>query len=239
MFVTAWHSIVVAFDVNALLLPRPSDVMTELLRVLSDERVWAAIAETSRNLAIGLTLAIVIGVAAGLPIGVFPILDLVTFPHLWALFATPREIFLPLAVVWLGFASAPKILITFLSAVIPIILSCSEGTKTVDESLVRAARSFGASRFLIFRKVVIPTTVPFIAAGVRNGIARGFAGLLVVEMLLGSGGIGARVVQAMGFFNSALVMALVTILILFSLVLIVVSKWLEALASRWREQVVL
>jgi ABC-type nitrate/sulfonate/bicarbonate transport system permease component len=173
----------------------------------------------------------------GLIIGASSWLNLLTGPYLWAFFATPRIALAPLIVLWLGFGASSKTLLVFLSAVLPVILSCKEGVQTVDEYLVRAARSFGAGRLDLFRHVVIPFTLPFIANGIRNGIARGFVGLLIIEMTVGSGGIGTQVIRAMRDFNTARMFAFVAVLVVTSLTLITLSRKLETRASRWREEV--
>jgi ABC-type nitrate/sulfonate/bicarbonate transport system permease component len=125
----------------------------------------------------------------------------------------------------------------FISTLLPVIISSKEGIQTVDENLVRAARSFGANRLDLFRRVVIPYTLPFIANGVRNGIARGFVGLLIIEMTVGSGGIGTQVMRSMRQFDTARMFAFIAVLVVTALVLITLSRKLEAYVSRWREEV--
>jgi NitT/TauT family transport system permease protein len=144
---------------------------------------------------------------------------------------------LPLIILFLGLDLRTKILMVFLSAVLPVTLSVKEGVQTVDESLLKAARSFGASKFDLFRHVVIPFTVPFIANAIRNGISRGFVGLLLVEMSLGAGGIGTQVIRAMRTFNTARMFAFVAVLIVTALTLITLSRMFETKVSKWREQV--
>jgi ABC-type nitrate/sulfonate/bicarbonate transport system permease component len=161
----------------------------------------------------------------------------VTAPYLWGFFATPRIALAPLIILWLGFDLPAKVLLVFLSALLPVMLSCKEGVQTVDESLVRVARSFGAGRLDLFRHVVIPFTLPFIANGIRNGIARGFVGVLIIEMTVGSGGIGTQVIRSMRTFNTARMFAYVAVLIVTALTLISLSRKLETRASRWREEV--
>jgi ABC-type nitrate/sulfonate/bicarbonate transport system permease component len=144
---------------------------------------------------------------------------------------------LPLFVLWLGFGSSIKTLLVFLGAVIPIVLSTKEGVQTVDGSLIQAARSFGANRLDLFRQVVVPFTLPFIANGIRNGISRGFVGLLIAEMRLGSGGIGTEVMRSMGSLQTPRMFAFVAVLVVTALTLISLSRYLEARMSRWREEV--
>jgi ABC-type nitrate/sulfonate/bicarbonate transport system permease component len=236
-FFAVWQLVVVVTQIDPILLPSPAAVLSQFFEAMQLGLLWPAVTSSLRPLATGLVLALVVGVVVGLMIGASSWLNLLTGPYLWAFFATPRIALAPLIVLWLGFGVSSKTLLVFLSAVLPVILSCKEGVQTVDESLVRAARSFGAGRLDLFRHVVIPFTLPFIANGVRNGIARGFVGLLIIEMTVGSGGIGTQVIRAMRGFNTARMFAFVAVLVVTSLTLITLSRKFEARVSRWREEV--
>jgi ABC-type nitrate/sulfonate/bicarbonate transport system permease component len=236
-FVALWQLVVVGTDINPILLPAPGSVVTEFIEVWQLNLLLPAVAESLSSLAIGLAVALVIGVVLGLAIGGSRWLDLVTSPYLYGMFATPQIALLPLFVLWLGFGSSIKTLLVLLGAVVPLTLSCKEGVQTVDESLLQAARSFGASRLDLFKHVVVPYVLPFIANGIRNGISRGFVGLLIVEMRLGSGGIGTQVMRSMRQFNTARMFAYVAVLVITALTLIMLSRAFEARTSRWREEV--
>jgi ABC-type nitrate/sulfonate/bicarbonate transport system permease component len=236
-FIALWQLIVVITSINPILLPAPGSVLSEFVEVWGNGLLWPNVAQSMQALAIGLGLALVAGVVVGLVIGSSRWLDLLTGPYLYGLFATPRIAFAPLLVLWFGFGTQSKVILVFISALLPLILSCKEGVQTVDESLARAARSFGAGRLDMFRHVVIPYTLPFIANGIRNAIARGFVGLLIIEMTVGSGGIGTQVIRSMRQFNTARMFAFVAVLLVTALTLITLSRRLEARVSRWREQV--
>jgi ABC-type nitrate/sulfonate/bicarbonate transport system permease component len=236
-FIVLWQVFVLVSNVEPILVPAPRSVAAEFIEVWQGGILWPPVLESLYALAIGLGLAIVVGVVTGLMIGASRWGDMLTSPYLYGLFATPRIALLPLFVLWMGFGLSIKITLVFLGAVLPIILSCKEGVQTVDESLIRAARSFCAGRGDLFKQVVVPFTLPFIANGIRNGIARGFVGLLIVEMSLGAGGIGAEVIRSMGQFRTARMFTYVIVLVAISLALITLSRRFEARISRWREQV--
>jgi ABC-type nitrate/sulfonate/bicarbonate transport system permease component len=236
-FLTLWQLIVLVTGINPILLPSPGSVVAQFAESIQDGLLLPAVADSLRALTIGLVLALVLGVVVGLLIGGSSWLDLLTGPYLYGWFATPRIALAPLIILWLGFGLSAKVLLVFISALLPVILSCKDGVQTVDESLIRAARAFGASRLDIFRQVVVPFTLPFIANGIRNGIARGFVGLLIIEMTVGSGGIGTQVIRAMRSFNTARMFAFVFVLVVTALTLITLSRKLEARVSRWREEV--
>jgi NitT/TauT family transport system permease protein len=238
-FIALWQLSILIFDPNPILFPGPAEVWDAWVQAAADGSMWEATADSAYAMAVGLIISLVIGVPLGLWIGMSPTLDLVTSPYLWGFFAMPRIALAPLMILWLGFTTDVKIWLVVLSAVIPIILSCKDGVQTTDESLLRAARSFGANKLQLFAKVIGPSTLPFIASGIRNGISRGFVGLLVIELTVGTGGIGTEVIRSARDLDTARMFAFTATLIAGALLLVSLSRRLENYASRWREEVVL
>ena len=236
-FALIWQAVIWVFDPSPILLPGPVPVTEAFVEALTDGSMWPAVSNSMTAMAIGMFWALVTGIPLGLLIGMSPTMDLITSPYLWGFFAMPRIALAPLMILWLGFGMETKIWLVYLSAVIPIMLSCKDGVQTADTSLIQAARSFGAGRFALFAKVIAPSTLPFIASGIRNGISRGFVGLLVIELTVGSGGIGTQVMRSMRSFDTARMFAFAFTLIIMALVLISLSRRLENYASRWREEV--
>jgi ABC-type nitrate/sulfonate/bicarbonate transport system permease component len=236
-FIVLWQAVIVIFDPEPVLLPGPAAVWQAFLDAVADGTMWPAVTDSMSAMTIGLLMSLVVGIPLGLLIGMSPTTDLLTSPYLWGFFAMPRIALAPLLILWLGFGAQTKVTLVFLSAVIPIMLSCKDGVQTADQSLIDAARSFGANRFDVFGRVIVPGTLPFIASGVRNGISRGFVGLLVIELTVGSGGIGTQVMRSMRNFDTARMFAFAGVLIVFAMVLIGISRRVENYASRWREEV--
>jgi ABC-type nitrate/sulfonate/bicarbonate transport system permease component len=240
-FLLLWQLLIEIFEPNPILFPTPGAVASEFVEAATDGTMWPAFTSSMYALAVGLALALVTGIPLGLLIGMSPTADLLTSPYLWGMFAMPRIALAPLMILWFGFGMETKVWLVYLSAVIPLMLSCKDGVQTADASLIQAARSFGANKFDLFAKVIAPSTLPFIASGIRNGISRGFVGLLVIELTVGSGGIGSEVMRSMSSQppNSARMFAFALLLVVVALVLISLSRQLERYASRWREEVAL
>jgi NitT/TauT family transport system permease protein len=154
-----------------------------------------------------------------------------------AFFAMPRVALVPLLILWFGLGFRLTVAVVFLSAVVPLIIQIIEGMRTADGSLLRMSTMFGASRFDTLRKVILPGTVPYMANGMRQCMSRGFIGLVVVEMLVGTEGLGVQAMRASLQFNTARLMAMIMILIAFAVLLIVIAKRIEDSVSRWRETV--
>ncbi len=82
--------------------------------------------------------------------------------------------------------------------------------------------------------MVLPYTLPFIIAGVQQGIGRGLIGVVIAEIFGGSHGLGYLVHRAADTFNSALMYAVLFLLVIISLTLIQITRWLEAYVAPWR-----
>jgi ABC-type nitrate/sulfonate/bicarbonate transport system permease component len=238
-FIALWQLAKVIFQPSDIVLPGPWQVWQAFVEAVRDGSVMEALLGSAGPLAIGMCLAM-IAIPIGLAIGMSPVGDLVTSPYLWGFFALPNVAFAPLLILFTGLGDATRILMVFLSASVPLCLSCKDGVQTVDANLVRAARAFGGGRFAVFYRVIAPCSLPFIASGVRNAISRGFVGLVSVELLVGTrGSIGGEVRESMRIFDTARGFAFILMLIALALLLVSASRYLEVLASRWREQVVL
>lgn len=233
----AWALTVRIGDIEPLLLPSPSDVLTSFGEVWEIGLLQDAFMHTMTALGIGLALGIPAGIILGLLIGASPRADLVAGPYMWGLFSTPDIALVPIVILWFGFGLETKVWMVFLAVTIPLALNCKDGVRTADDSLVRMAVANCANRRSLFTKVIIPSTLPSIATGVRNGIARGFVGVLVVEMTVGTDGLGREVMYAMRQFDTARMFVFVGVLLILAVVLISLSRRFESYASRWREEV--
>ena len=236
-FIGIWYLLIAIMQPNERLFPPPHAVFGQLIEVYQQGDLMPAFTNSAKALGIGLGLAMAVGIILGLLIGMSRTGDLLAAPYLWAYFATPDIALAPLVIIWLGFGMGAKVWMIFFAASVPLMLACKEGIQSVDGSLVRAARSFGASRRKLFGMVIIPATMPFIGLGIRNAISRGFVGLLVVEMTVGTGGLGQEVMRAGRRFDAARMFAYIGVLVFIALVLIGMSKRFERYTARWREEV--
>jgi NitT/TauT family transport system permease protein len=189
---------------------------------------------TLTNLGIGLVIACIIGIPAGLLMGGNRYVEKILSPYVWALASLPRIALVPLFILFLGFSVKMQITIIVLSSVFPIIINSWAGVKTTDKSLLAAAKVFGANRRELYMKVVLPYTLPFIISGIQQGIGRGLVGVIIAEIFGGSNGLGYLVNRSADTFNSALMYAVLFVLVVVSLSLVQLTRWLEAYVAPWR-----
>lgn len=233
-FFLIWQVAATTTDIPQLFLPSVTDVFRELREMHEEGILWNNLAISAWIYVVGMVISIAIAVPLGLLIGGVRILDRILAPYVWAVYTTPRLILMPLILLWVGINDTARIVIIVLSAVPATLVVVMEGVKTVDNSLIRAAKSFGASRFRLFRSVVLPSTVPFVATGIRMGVSRGLIGLFIGELFTAANGIGYIITLASKTFNSARTYGMLLIFIMFCVAMVGLSQLLERKVSAWR-----
>jgi NitT/TauT family transport system permease protein len=153
------------------------------------------------------------------------------------MYSTPTVALVPLMIIWLGVGIWDKVVIVFLGAFFQIAISVSAGPRLADPRLLRVSQSYGASRWRIFRTVLLPTTVPFILVGLRLGVLRALVGVVVAEFVAATAGLGFLISAAGAHFQTARVF--VGIILIASLGVAATSgvRVLERRVERWRPRV--
>ena len=243
IFLCIWESVTRAGLVNPLFLPKASSMFSTLWEGLTTTAPPGAVISgsildhvlyTMRDLSIGLVIACAIGVPAGLLMGGNRYVETLLSPYVWAFSSLPRIALVPLFILFLGFTIKMQITIIVLSAVFPIMINSWAGVKTTEKSLLAAAKVFGASRRELYVKVVLPYTLPFIVAGIQQGIGRGLVAVIIAEIFGGSRGLGYLIQRSADTFDSALMYSVLFVLVAVSLTLVQLTRWLEAYVAPWR-----
>ena len=219
-----------------LFLAVPSRIFTTLWQMFATGTIWAPLGVSASAFAIGLALAILAGLPLGILLGRSATLNAMFDPFVTAFNATPRLVFLPLLMLWLGIGLWSKVAVVFLGALFPLLINTHEGVRNADKLLVNVVRSFGASGFDVARLVVIPNALPFIVVGLRLAIGRAILGVVVAEFFGAQDGLGVVMVRAASSFNVDVVFAGLIVFAALSLVMTGLVKIIENRMSRWRPQ---
>jgi NitT/TauT family transport system permease protein len=167
-----------------------SVVIEAFIRLASTGELQRHIVVSFTALGIGFVLSAVVGIALGSLIAISKTVSEHLDPLINAMYATPLVALSPILILSFGIGPSSKVAIVFLLTVFPILINTSAGIKSTDEGLIEAARSFGASRFEIFRLVLLPSALPFIVAGLRLGIGKGLVGIFIGELFGAREGLG-------------------------------------------------
>src|SRR5439155_1708535 len=169
--------------IDDLFFSSPAGVYLAAVREAQLPRFWRDVQYSLTEVSVGFLASFVLAVPLGLLIGWYRRVSFAFDPWLNFLNAIPRPALIPLVVLWVGLGIEMKTIIVFLGGFFSIILPTVEGVRTVDQQLLDVAHSFRASQRRLFTSVVIPATVPFIAAGVRLALGRLLIGVVGAERL--------------------------------------------------------
>jgi NitT/TauT family transport system permease protein len=219
-----------------LFFTTPSEVVGTLWRLFSTGAIWTPLGVSASGFALGLGLAIVVGLPLGVLIGRSRTLNAMLDPFITAFNATPRLVFLPLVMLWFGLGLWTKVVIVFIGALFPILINTYEGVRNADRTLINVVRSFGASEWDVARLVVVPNAMPYIIAGLRLAIGRAVLGVVVAEFFGSESGLGVMMVQAAGRYQVDVVFSGLIVFAALSLVLTWMVQLLENRLGRWRPQ---
>ena len=228
----AWEALVRFGVADPLFVPAPSAVGGALVATARD--VMPRLGDTLLKTLLGYSLAVGLGVTAGLLIGSRRLLHEVAMPYVVALYGVPKILVLPWIALVFGLRPSTAVLSAALFAVFPITLMVAAGTRDVDPTLVAVATSMGATRGQIAGKVLLPAVMPSVLGGLRIGMIFALLGVLLAEMLAGNRGMGFRMQRLAMAFKAAELFAATAIVSALSVAVVLFLEHLNRRLGRWR-----
>ena len=184
-------------------------------------------------LALGLGLAIVIGIPVGILMARRATVEYALEPYINALYSTPTVALIPLIVLWAGFQVKAKVILVFLFCVFPILINTYQGVKNTDARLLEVARSFCAGEWSMWRDLMVPSAAPYILAGIRLGIGRGLVGMVVAEFYTAITGLGYMIVQYANNFRTDRLFVPIVVLMILGVGLTSLLRRIERSVAPW------
>jgi ABC-type nitrate/sulfonate/bicarbonate transport system permease component len=229
-----WQGVASVRLVPALFLPGPLDIVDAFVVLFRQGDIWKDIWVSGQEIVYGFGLAVIVGLPLGLMMGWYRRFNYTLDPFISFLYSTPRVALLPLLIIWLGIGIWSKIAVIFLGAFFPIVINTVAGVRNLDASLIKAARSFGASDAQIFRTVALPGSVPFILTGLRLGVGHALIGVVVGELVAAQAGIGLMMAKAGATFQTPKVFAGLIIIAGTGILLSTIIQRIENRFQAWR-----
>jgi len=166
------------------------DTMAALWEMIADGSMGAAYLRTLEPLVIGLVISLGVGISAGVAMGLRGDIEWLTLPIFITMQAAPMAALIPLITFVYGIGLASKVLAVCLLAMPVIAINSYKAVRNVSPSLVDMSRSFMGSRRQQILYVILPAAAPMMFAGIRLGVAEGFSGVVLAELLITPTGIG-------------------------------------------------
>lgn len=231
---SVWEAASVLGLVKKVVLSSPTLIVNAAITDISNGVIWPHIQASGTEYILGFVSALVVGVPVGLAIGMFRRLNYLLDPWLSAIYATPTVALVPLIIIILGIGLEAKVFVVFLEAIFVVVVSTMAGVHAADANFHDIAESFRASRWMRFRSVVLPASVPYILTGARLGTGRALVGVVVAEFLASNGGIGFYISLNGSLLQSARVYFGIVLLGILGVLLGEAVRTIERRFERWR-----
>lgn len=226
-----WAAIVEITGIHSLLLPGPQDVGRVL--VDSTPALIRSMMQTMETVAWGFFLGGGGGFLLGVLIRYFAVVRRALYPLTVVMYVVPKAVFVPLFVVWWGVGPTYKWLVTALLVFFPVMENTIAGLHSATTDMVDLSRSLKGNRWLTFRKIELPCSLPYVLAGLRIGLTEAFIGAVLVELIVPHSGIGSLIVQASIQSNTQFIIAGIIVIASFGIISYLLLERIERRLTSW------
>jgi NitT/TauT family transport system permease protein len=228
VLVVIWEAACRLFAIPSFLLPSPSAIIKAGLEISAAQ--WLGhIGATLRVALMGYAVAIVVSIPLAVALVNWRLLSRTLYPILVIIQSTPIVAVAPIIVVTLGASDLPRVVITFLIAFFPIVVSTVTGLMATPEELIELSRSLRAGRAREMLHIRLPFAVPYIFSALKISVTLAIIGAVVAEFVAAERGLGFFIMFSTSFFKIPQAFAGLAILVALSLALF----HLCTLAQRW------
>ena len=188
--------------VKPFILPSPVGVLNSAINILQSGKLFKNTVDTLFKVFSGLILASVVAIPLGIIMGWYQTLeDLASF-IISVLRPIPPVAWIPFSILWFGYGTVPAIFIIFMGCVFPILVYTLDGVKRTDKVLIESAQTLGATDGHILKRVILPSTVPYIVSGLKVGVGIALMCTISAEMIGSSSGLGYMILTASNLFDT-------------------------------------
>ncbi|MET3588024.1 NitT/TauT family transport system permease protein [Pseudorhizobium tarimense] len=200
-------------------------------------QLWLDMFASLRRVLIGFLFGSLIAVPVGFLMGWYRIARAVIDPWIQFFRVIPPLAIIPLAIVTLGIDEKPKIFVIFLAAFLSSVVATYQGVISVDRTFINAARVLGANDRVIFARVIIPASTPFILVGFRIGLGSAWATVVAAELIAAQSGLGFRMQQAQLYYDLPTIFVSLIAIGILGLIMDRIVVRAEQRLTHWQERV--
>ena len=220
-------------NTNPILFTYPTAVAAAAAKMIASGELWKYLSQSLIVLFAGLGLATVFGIALGLIMARFWVVDVALDTYITALYSIPSVALVPVLVLWFGFEITAKIAVVFLFTFFPIVINTHQGVKNVDHRLTEVGRAFRCSERQLWIHIVLPAAVPYIVTGLRLAIGRGLIGMVLADLYTAITGIGYLISRYASTYRTDAMFVPIAALGLLGITLTSLLRFIEKRVAPW------
>jgi NitT/TauT family transport system permease protein len=233
-FFAAWQAIFLVVPYNPLFISTPAAIAAGFADLIDSGDLAHDLAVSAVPFFYGLCAAVVIGVPLGMVMGWRARVGQALDPIMTIFYASPLVALAPLVVIFFGVGVGGKAVIIFFLAVFPFVFNTYAGVRAVDPLLINVVRSLGGGEWDLYRKLILPSVMPYVVAASRIAVGRALIGVLVGEFFAASEGIGYAISRFGDIFATDRMFACILVVMVIAVVLTETIRFAERTAFPWR-----
>jgi NitT/TauT family transport system permease protein len=236
--IAVWYMVALSGFISSALVPTPGQVFRQFWRLLTTQRLWFDMLMSSERVLLGLATGITLAVPIGFVLGWYRPVRTAVDPLVHFFRALPPISLIPLVIVYFGIGEVAKIVMLFYAAFFTGVIVMYEGIVQINPLFIRVARTLGATDAEVFRRVIIPLTVPHVLTAVRVALGVAWATLVASELIAAQRGLGAVIQNASNYFQIDVIYAGI---ICIGVIALLMDRCLRAVGARlvrWQERIV-
>jgi NitT/TauT family transport system permease protein len=234
--IALWYAVRLSGYVNEALIPAPHQVAARFIELLLHEGLLYDVFASTRRVFFGVALGIAAAVPVGFLLGWYRPARTLADPMINFFRALPPIALIPLVIVYFGVDETAKLVILFYAAFFSGVIVMYEGVSQITPLYIRVAHSLGANELEIFRKVIIPLTVPHILTALRVSLGVAWATLVASELIAAQRGLGAMIQNAATYFLLDVIYVGIICIGCVALLMDTILRWISARLLVWQER---
>lgn len=235
LVMAVWHFAVVLLEVSPLIFPGPWAVARALVELFQSGEIVKHLGVTLYEILAGFAFGAIFGLVLGALIGQSALLEAVLYPYVVAFQTVPKVAVAPLFVLWFGFDTTSKVVITATIVFFPVLANTIVGLRSAPRDQIELMKAFTASPWHVFRMVRLPQALPYVFAGLDIGIVLAVIGAIVGEFVGAQAGLGYLILQRNFSMDAAGMFAILVVLSLIGLVLHSLMKFIARRVIFWTD----
>ncbi|HEY3060783.1 MAG TPA: ABC transporter permease [Chloroflexota bacterium] len=221
--------------VNKALFAPPTAVVGAGFEMIGSGELWSYLRGSLTVLAIGFAIALLIGIPLGVLMARSRVVRWALDWYVDAFNSTPNVALVPLITLIFGLDVTAKVIVVIISSVFSIVVNTEQGVRNVDRRLLEVAHSFRSSERQLWADVVIPSALPYIAAGLRLAVGRALVGMVVAEFFTSITGLGYLIMRYNNSFQPDHLLVPVVVVMALGIVLTSITRGIETRIAPWNK----
>jgi sulfonate transport system permease protein len=235
--IAIWQLITAAHLAGTGLVPSPLEVLATFWTGITRNQLWIDMYMSCQRVALGLASGIALAIPVAFLLGWYKGARRIIDPLINFFRSLPPIALIPLVIVYFGIGELAKVVMLFYASFFSGVIVMYEGIVQTNPLFVRVARTFGATDWEIFWRVIVPLSVPHVLTALRVALGVSWATLVASELIAAQRGLGAVIENASNYFQlDTIYMGIICI----GLIALAMDSCLRALAARvvkWQERI--